>query len=120
MKIVEKVGNVLDSSHTKQWGKTYNATNINPAFAKQRRATCQRDGGNTNLAPLDATPTCFDISYFENLVKKKALFISSQTLFNDGLIDNFVKIYNSNHKVFWDDFAKSMITMENIKPLIGE
>ncbi|KAA3479999.1 peroxidase 70 [Gossypium australe] len=93
----------LSSGHT-IGAKTYNATNINPAFAKQRKATCPRDGGNTNLAPLDPLSTCFDISYFENLVKKKTLLISNQTLFNGGLIENFVKIYN--HKVFWDDFAK--------------
>ncbi|MBA0784392.1 hypothetical protein Gotri_006886 [Gossypium trilobum] len=34
----------------------YNATNIDPVFAKERRATCSRTGGNTNLAPFDPTP----------------------------------------------------------------
>ncbi|KAK8556099.1 hypothetical protein V6N13_070168 [Hibiscus sabdariffa] len=44
--------------------RIYNATNIDPAFAKQRRATCPRTGGNTNLAPFDSTPAHFDTAYF--------------------------------------------------------
>ncbi|KAE8707227.1 putative Peroxidase superfamily protein [Hibiscus syriacus] len=42
-----------------------------PAFAKQRRATCPRTGGNTNLAPFDSTPAKFDTAYFSNLVKQR-------------------------------------------------
>ncbi|XP_022760966.1 peroxidase 70-like [Durio zibethinus] len=100
--------------------RTYNATNIDPAFAKERRATCPRDGGNTNLAPLDPTPARFDTSYFKNLVKKRGLLISDQALFNGGSTDDLVKTYSSNPEVFWNDFSKSMIKMGNIKPLTGK
>ncbi|XWS13075.1 hypothetical protein CRYUN_Cryun36dG0006400 [Craigia yunnanensis] len=100
--------------------RIYNATNINSAFAKERRATCPRDGGDANLAPLDPTPARFDTSYFKNLVKKRGLLISDQALFGGGSTDDLVKIYSLNPEVFWDDFAKSMIKMGNIKPLTGK
>ncbi|KAL4296184.1 hypothetical protein GQ457_12G002980 [Hibiscus cannabinus] len=99
--------------------RIYNATNIDPAFAKQRRATCPRTGGNTNLAPFDPTPAKFDTAYFKNLVKQRGLLTSDQALFNGGSTDKFVKTYSSNPDTFWDDFAKSMIKMGNIKPLTG-
>ncbi|MBA0713891.1 hypothetical protein Golax_012893, partial [Gossypium laxum] len=47
--------------------RIYNATNIDPTFAKERRVTCPRTGGNTNLAPFDPTPARFDTAYFKNL-----------------------------------------------------
>ncbi|XP_022760969.1 cationic peroxidase 1-like [Durio zibethinus] len=100
--------------------RTYNATNIDPAFAKERRATCPRDGGNTNLAPLDPTPARFDTSYFKNLVEKRGLLSSDQALFNGGSTDDIVKTYSYNPEVFWNDFSMSMIKMGNIKPLTGK
>ncbi|XP_022760968.1 peroxidase 70-like [Durio zibethinus] len=100
--------------------RIYNATNIDPVFAKERRATCPRDGGNTNLAPLDPTPARFDTSYFKNLVEKKGLLISDQALFSGGSTDDLVKTYISSPEVFWNDFSESMIKMGNIKPLTGK
>ncbi|XWS22106.1 hypothetical protein CRYUN_Cryun29cG0006200 [Craigia yunnanensis] len=100
--------------------RIYNATNIDPAFAKERRATCPRTGGNTNLAPFDPTPSRFDTAYFKNLVKQRGLLTSDQALFNGGSTDNLVKTYSLNPDAFWDDFAKSMIKMGNIKPLTGK
>ncbi|KAE8707231.1 Peroxidase superfamily protein [Hibiscus syriacus] len=95
----------------------YNATDIDPAFAKQRRATCPRTGGNTNLAPFDPTPAKFDTAYCSNLVKQRGLLTSDQALFNGGSTDKLVKTYSLNPDVFWNDFAKSMIRMGNIKGL---
>ncbi|KAK8709562.1 hypothetical protein V6N13_060577 [Hibiscus sabdariffa] len=100
--------------------RIYNATNIDPAFAKQRRATCPRTGGNTNMAPFDPTPAKFDTAYFKNLVKQRGLLTSDQALFNGGSTDKLVKTYSLNPDVFWSDFAKSMIKMGNIKPLTGK
>ncbi|EOY04513.1 Peroxidase superfamily protein [Theobroma cacao] len=100
--------------------RIYNATNIDPAFAKERRETCPRVGGNTNLASLDPTPARFDTAYFKNLVKKRGLLTSDQALFNGGSTDKLVETYSLNPDAFWDDFAKSMIKMGNIKPLTGK
>ncbi|KAK8709559.1 hypothetical protein V6N13_060574 [Hibiscus sabdariffa] len=100
--------------------RIYNATNIDPAFAKQRRVTCPRTGGNNNLAPFDPTPAKFDTAYFKNLVKQRGLLTSDQALFNGGSTDQLVKTYSLNPDAFWNDFAKSMIKMGNIKPLTGK
>ncbi|XVE84370.1 hypothetical protein DITRI_Ditri17bG0006800 [Diplodiscus trichospermus] len=100
--------------------RIYNATNIDPAFAKERRATCPRVGGNNNLAPFDSTPARFDTAYFQNLVKKRGLLTSDQALFNGGSTDKLVKTYSLNPSAFWDHFAKSMIKMGNIKQLTGK
>ncbi|KAE8718286.1 Peroxidase 2 [Hibiscus syriacus] len=61
--------------------RIYNATNIDPVFAENRRATCPRTGGDTNLTPLDPSPARFDNAYFNNLVKQRGLLISDQALF---------------------------------------
>ncbi|XP_038997393.1 peroxidase 70-like [Hibiscus syriacus] len=100
--------------------RIYNASNIDPSFAKQRRATCPRTGGNTNLAPFDPTAAKFDTAYFSNLVKERGLLTSDQALFNGSSTDKLIKTYRLNLDVFWNDFAKSMIRMENIKPLTGK
>ncbi|CAK9144495.1 unnamed protein product [Ilex paraguariensis] len=101
--------------------RIYNeTTTINPAFARQRQATCPLSGGDSNLAPLDPTPAFFDKKYFTNLVKKKGLLHSDQALFNGGQTDKLVKSYSTNAGAFSQDFAKSMIKMGNIKPLTGK
>nr|XP_012466007.1 unnamed protein product [Gossypium raimondii] len=99
--------------------RIYNATNIDPAFAKERRTTCPRTGGNTNLAPFDPTPARFDTTYFKNLVKERGLLTSDQALFSGGSTDKLVESYSKNTDAFWVDFGKSMIKMGNIKPFTG-
>uniref|UniRef100_M1DEZ6 peroxidase n=1 Tax=Solanum tuberosum TaxID=4113 RepID=M1DEZ6_SOLTU len=100
--------------------RIYNETNsIDSKFAKQRQSSCPRTGGDSNLAPLDQTPSFFDTKYFNNLVAKKGLLHSDQELFSGGQTDNLVKTYSRNPWIFSKDFANSMIKMGNIKPLTG-
>ncbi|XP_031267606.1 peroxidase 70-like [Pistacia vera] len=100
--------------------RIYSGTNINSDFAKKRRKTCPRKGGDTKLAPIDPTPARFDNSYFSNLLKEKGLFVSDQALFSNGSTDGLVKTYSYNPKAFSTDFVKSMIKMGNIKVLTGK
>lgn len=100
--------------------RIYNETNIDSKFAQERRSTCPRNEGDSNLAPLDPTPAHFDVGYFTNLLTKKGLLHSDQALFTGGSTDTLVKTYSSNAKAFSTDFAKSMVKMGNIKPLTGE
>ncbi|KAE8698032.1 Peroxidase 70 [Hibiscus syriacus] len=93
--------------------RIHNATNIDPAFAKHRRATCPLTGGNANHAP-------FDTAYFKDLVKQRGLLASDQALSNGGSTDKLVKTYSLNPNAFWVDFGNSMIRMGNIKPLTGK
>lgn len=100
--------------------RIYNETNIDPNFARERKLTCPSTGGDSNLAPLNPTPSYFDASYYNDLLKKRGLFHSDQALFNGGSTDSLVKAYSSNAKAFWTDFANSMVKMGNIKPLTGK
>ncbi|CAJ1948450.1 unnamed protein product [Sphenostylis stenocarpa] len=97
----------------------YNDSNINHRFAKELKYICPKEGGDSNLAPLDHTAAQFDSAYFSDLVHKKGILHSDQELFNGGSTDALVKRYSQNSLAFHKDFAKSMIKMGNIKPLTG-
>jgi peroxidase len=103
--------------------RIYNeTTNLNPSFGKQRQGNCPRTSGSgdNNLAPLDLqTPTKFDNSYFQNLVKQKGLLHSDQQLFNGNSADLITNRYSNNQNVFTRDFANAMIKMGDISPLTG-
>ncbi|MFS7976668.1 putative peroxidase [Helianthus anomalus] len=97
----------------------YSDTNIDPAFASHLRTICPQVRGDSTLAPLDPTPTSFDVKYFTDLVNKKGLLNSDQALFNGDETAELVSKYSMNHEEFLEDFAKSMIKMGDIKPLTG-
>ncbi|PWA71470.1 heme peroxidase [Artemisia annua] len=117
---------VLSGAHTLGFAQCrtfrrhiYNDSNIDPAFAGQLRTNCPQVGGDSNLVPLDPTPSSFDTRYFNNLVSKRGVLGSDQALFNGGETDELVSKYNENYEEFFKDFAKSMIKMGNINLLTG-
>ncbi|KAF7833905.1 peroxidase P7-like [Senna tora] len=97
--------------------RIYNESNIDATFAASRKANCPQTGGDTNLAPLDATPTTFDNSYYRDLVSRRGLFHSDQVLFNAASQDALVRTYSTNSALFFRDFAAAMVKMSNISPL---
>ncbi|KAJ0112902.1 hypothetical protein Patl1_02456 [Pistacia atlantica] len=99
--------------------RIYNETNIDPAFARTRRANCPASGGDNNLAPLDGTPAGFDLNYYQSLVNRRGLLHSDQELFNGGSQDALVRTYSTNRATFFSDFAAAMVKMGNISPLTG-
>ncbi|XP_062001130.1 peroxidase 4-like [Rosa rugosa] len=100
--------------------RIYNDTTIDAVFAKSLQSNCPITGNDNNLASLDLqTPTYFDNLYYKNLLKEKGLLHSDQELFNGTSADALVKIYASDTFKFFEDFAKSMVKMGNIKPLTG-
>ncbi|OMP11809.1 Plant peroxidase [Corchorus olitorius] len=101
-------------------GHIYSESNIDPSFANSLQSTCPRSGNDSVLASLDLqSPTSFDNLYYKNLLNKKGLLHSDQELFNGSSTDFFVKRYATNTSLFFQEFAKSMIKMGNIKPLRG-
>ncbi|KAF3444002.1 hypothetical protein FNV43_RR13692 [Rhamnella rubrinervis] len=99
--------------------RIYNATNIDPAFATTRRATCPASGGDSNLAPFDTTQNTFDNNYYRALVARRGLLRSDQELFNNGSQDALVRTYSTNPARFNTDFAAAMVKMSNLSPLTG-
>ncbi|XP_076912842.1 cationic peroxidase 1-like [Bidens hawaiensis] len=117
---------VLSGAHTLGFAqcrtfrsRIYNVTNIDPAFASHLQTICPQVGGDTMLAPLDPTPSSFDVKYFSNLVSKKGILSTDQALFNGKDTSELVLKYSRNKKEFSRDFAKSMIKMGDMKPLTG-
>lgn len=80
------------------------------------------DGNKTTVFDRDSADL-FDNHYFKNLVNNRGLLGSDQVLFSSSLADSttksIVESYSSNNKLFFDDFANSMIKMGNISPLTG-
>ncbi|MCL7050391.1 hypothetical protein MKW94_008540 [Papaver nudicaule] len=99
--------------------RIHNETNIDAPFATLRKTSCPTSGNDNNLAPLDATPTFFDNTYYKNLVSKKGLLHSDQELFNGGSTDAQVTAYNNDNPRFLTDFAVAMVKMGNLSPLTG-
>lgn len=99
--------------------RIYNETNIDANFATTRKTNCPTSGGDTNLAPLDPTPTRFDNNYYVDLVNRRGLFHSDQELFNGGSQDALVRTYSGNNAAFLRDFAAAMVKLGNISPLTG-
>ncbi|KAL2337619.1 hypothetical protein Fmac_012065 [Flemingia macrophylla] len=97
--------------------RIYNDSNIDPSFAQNLKYICPRNGGDSNLSPLDQTAAKFDSQYFSGLVQQNGLLHSDQELFNGGSTDELVKQYSYDTDDFYEDFANSMIKMGNIQPL---
>ncbi|XP_030541861.1 peroxidase P7-like [Rhodamnia argentea] len=99
--------------------RIYNNTNIIVDFAGSLQSLCPRTGEDSNLAGLDPSPAQFDALYFHNLLAQKVLLHSDQALYSGGSTTELVKAYSDDVEAFWNNFAKSMVKMGNIKPLIG-
>ncbi|PIA38024.1 hypothetical protein AQUCO_02900102v1 [Aquilegia coerulea] len=97
-----------------------NTSNIDPAFAVSRQATCPRSGGDGNLAPLDPqSPGRFGNNYFQALMNRRGLLNSDQVLFNGGSTDSIVRTYANAASAFSTDFMNAMVKMGNLSPLTG-
>lgn len=83
---------------------------------------CPKSGGDNNIYPLDfASPAKFDNTYFKLILWGKGLLNSDEVLLTGNGFNtmNLVKSYAEDEELFFDQFAKSMVKMGNISPLIG-
>jgi len=100
--------------------RIYTDTNIDSSFAKKLQSKCPKAGSTKVLQGLDLqTEGRFDNKYYQNMLVKKGLLHSDQELFNGNSADSLTKKFASDQTSFFDNFAKSMIKMGNIKPLTG-
>ncbi|KAL6215684.1 hypothetical protein ACLB2K_015112 [Fragaria x ananassa] len=86
------------------------------------KSVCPSSGGDNNISPLDfASPARFDNSYFRLILMGKGLLTSDQVLLtgNVGKTMDLVKSFSDDEGLFFQHFAKSMVKMGNIRPLIG-
>jgi peroxidase len=90
------------------------------AFLSQR---CPRNGNGSVLSDLDpTTPNTFDKNYYNNLEVNRGFLNSDQELKSapqaQGVTAPIVDQFASSQDAFFANFAKSMINMGNIRPLL--
>ncbi|KAH9626487.1 hypothetical protein KSS87_020189 [Heliosperma pusillum] len=95
---------------------------IEMTFLNELRGVCPPSGGDNNLTPLDyATPRSFDNSYFKLILEGRGLLFSDQQLYsgNFPIVTQLVNLYAQDENLFFNDFARSMVKMGNLSPLLG-
>ncbi|XP_074276548.1 peroxidase P7-like [Silene latifolia] len=100
--------------------RIYGDVDINPSFANFLRNKCPRNGSDNVLQGLDVkTPSHFDNLYYKNLLVKKGLLHSDQELYHTDEADPIVRKFSRDVSKFYNSFAKAMIKMGEISPLVG-
>ncbi|XP_073306664.1 peroxidase 9-like [Primulina huaijiensis] len=86
------------------------------------KTVCPQNGGDNNISPLDlSTPVKFDNKYFKLLLWGKGLLNSDEVLVTGDVKQtaDLVRRYAEDGSLFFFQFAKSMVRMGNISPLVG-
>ncbi|KAK1273784.1 Peroxidase 5 [Acorus gramineus] len=95
---------------------------LDPTYAEQLKQQCP-NGRSTNaslVVPMDpSTPNFFDSSYYSNILKKRGLFTSDQTLMSNSTTASYVRRNAFLGIVFRNKFAEAMVKMGNIGVLMG-
>lgn len=105
--------------------RLYNSTdpsNIDQAFAEQLKGQCPRgDNAGDPTVVLDIqTPEKLDNEYYLNLVKKRGVLGSDQTLWTSRSTAGFVG-RNAKDAQGWEaKFATAMVRMGGIEVMTGE
>ncbi|KAK9743426.1 hypothetical protein RND81_03G238300 [Saponaria officinalis] len=105
-----------------QNGQSQPDVTLERAFLSELRSMCPPFGGDNNLSPLDyGTPKAFDNNYFKLILGGRGLLFSDQQLFsgNYPFVAQLVIAYALNEALFFNDFAKSMVRMGSLSPLLG-
>ncbi|XP_074321602.1 peroxidase 9-like [Silene latifolia] len=105
-----------------QYGNNQPDLTIEMTFLNELRGVCPPNGGNNNLYPLDyATPRSFDNSYFKLIIGGRGVLFSDQQLYsgNFPIVSQLVNLYAQDETLFFNDFARSMVKMGNLSPLLG-
>ncbi|KAL9234701.1 hypothetical protein vseg_009539 [Gypsophila vaccaria] len=105
-----------------QNGQSQPDITLERGFLYQLMSMCPPNGGDNNLSPLDyGTPRAFDNSYFKLILEGRGLLFTDQQLFSGGnpLVGQLVLDYALNEALFFGDFARSMVRMGNLSPLLG-
>ncbi|KAL0287340.1 UNVERIFIED_CONTAM: Peroxidase N [Sesamum angustifolium] len=97
---------------------------LNSSLIPDLQAACPANGDGNNTVALDVNSRdLFDNHYFVNLVNRRGILQSDQSLFSSDLAlsttKNIAQLYSNNSAVFFGDFVNSMIKMGSISPLTG-
>ncbi|XP_021727078.1 peroxidase 5-like [Chenopodium quinoa] len=115
------------SSFTKRL-YTFNATHpqdplMDPRFANMLKSKCPSNNAPSNVDPTIVqdfiTPNRLDNKYYQNVLNKRDLLTSDQSLMSSPTTSSVVKNYNRQGGVWANKFGKAMVHMGSIEVLIG-
>ncbi|XP_071702811.1 peroxidase 9-like [Rutidosis leptorrhynchoides] len=105
-----------------QNGNNQPDSTLERSYYHDLKSVCPKTGGDSNLSPLDlVSPVTFDNTYFKLIMSGKGLLTSDQVLLsgNVGRTIQLVRDFADDRTLFFNHFARSMVKMGNISPLIG-
>ncbi|XP_051126043.1 peroxidase 5-like [Andrographis paniculata] len=86
----------------------------------KRRCPAAGGGGDPVVAMDPTTPARLDENYYKNLMKKKGLLESDQTLWDSGETKEMVKRNGDYPEIWAEKFARAMMKMGSIQILSGK
>lgn len=94
---------------------------LDSTLASQLIQKCpQNNTDSKTVVSMDpVTPNTFDVKYYQNILAKKGLFTSDQTLMSSNPTSSLVTQYAQNSQTFMSKFAAAMVKMGNIDVLTG-
>lgn len=95
---------------------------LDSAYLGTLRQVCPQLGDRNRATDLDpSSPDSFDNNYFTNLRNSRGLLQTDQELFSDGDAASIAAInrFAGSQSEFFDAFARSMVKMGGIRPLMG-
>ncbi|XP_021758315.1 peroxidase 9-like [Chenopodium quinoa] len=105
-----------------QSGNSQPDLSLEKAYLNELKSVCPSSGGDNNITPLDyASPKAFDNTYYKLILGGRGLLFTDQQLYsgNYANLAQLVKSYAEDEGLFFDQFAKSMVKMGKISPLLG-
>ncbi|KAF5758288.1 putative peroxidase [Helianthus annuus] len=105
-----------------QDGNNQPDSTLEMTYYNDLKTVCPQTGGDDNISPLDfESPARFDNTYFKLIMRGKGLLTSDQVLLTGNVEETMflVKAFTEDDALFFDQFARSMVKMGNINPLIG-
>ncbi|KAI4374958.1 hypothetical protein MLD38_012890 [Melastoma candidum] len=105
-----------------QNGNNQPDSTLERGYYQELKTVCPRSGGDNNRSPLDLeSPVWFDNTYYKLILWGKGLLTSDEKLLTGSLSSTMelVRACAEDEGQFFLQFARSMIEMGSIKPLIG-
>jgi peroxidase len=96
---------------------------LNKTYAAELRSLCEPGlGDDRSMVEMDPTSPCtFDLGYYRDVLNKRGLFSSDQTLMDDRWTREYVERMAAAESPdeFFRDYAEAMTNMGRIEVLTG-
>nr|BAD93164.1 cationic peroxidase [Zinnia elegans] len=111
-------GHTLGFSHCSSFSaRIHNSIDptINSEFAMSLKKKCPLKNKDRNAGEfLDSTSSRFDNDYYKRITMGKGVFGSDQALYGDSRTKGIVDSYAKDEKLFFKEFAASMVKLGNV------